>query len=432
MRESSGSGGCWWLRPLIRDRRGVTAVTFAMVATVVLGIAGLATEVGGWYAGRQRGQNAADAAAEAGAIAVALGGGNSGAIASAQNVAAQNGFASNVTVNNPPASGPNIGNAGAVEVILVQKEALLLARLFLTSNPVMTTRAVAAVQSGGQACAVALAGGSGLSMGGHSTTTASNCSLASNASGGNAIVISGSATVSAYTLSSAAGCSGCAGSNVSLTRPASAYQLPASNPFAAADNVTLPGSPTYIPAGSLPQPYTSGNPVEYNGNFSLQSQQTLTLVPGTYFFNGSISLEGGSTLQCPTCTGTGSAGVTIVMTDSASTLSIDGHAAVTLTAPATNSYAAGFNGLLFYQKNGGTPGGVSIDGGASSTLTGGLYFPTETVSFDGNESINPSACTEIVAETLTIAGNAATTLNSSGCSQSGTATAQMQVVRLVE
>jgi len=37
--------------------------------------------------------------------------------------------------------------------------------------------------------------------------------------------------------------------------------------------------------------------------FNAGSQQTITLTPGTYFFTGSIALNGGSALVCPTCTG---------------------------------------------------------------------------------------------------------------------------------
>ena len=423
----SGRHQTGWFGRLARDRRGVAALTFGISAFVVIAIAGLGTEVGAWYAAQQKGQNAADAAALAGVYALAVGGGSAGAQASALNVAAQDGFSSGVVVNTPPATGANATNSSAVEVIITQQTVPLLSGLFLARDFAITTRAVAAIQSGGSACAVALNDGAGLSMGGHSTTTANNCSLASNTAGPNSIIVSGSAAVSAYTLSAVGACSGCSGSNVSLTRPASAYQLPAANPFAAADGVTLPSSANC--SNGAPMPYSASNPTVYC-SLIVGSQQTLSLTPGTYFISGDISFEGGSTVQCPTCTG--GAGVTIVMTDSASTLKIDGNATVTLAAPTTSDYNAAFNGLLFYQASGGTPGGVTINGGSNSTLVGGMYFPSESVSFDGNESINPSACTEIVGETLTIAGDASTTLASSGCAQSGTATAQLQVARLLE
>ena len=60
-----------WLPALLADRRGVTAFTFAVTFLVFLGMVGLATEVGSWYVGWIQAQNAADAAALAGARAAA-------------------------------------------------------------------------------------------------------------------------------------------------------------------------------------------------------------------------------------------------------------------------------------------------------------------------------------------------------------------------
>ncbi len=427
---------------LARDRRGVTSLTFAVAAAAILGMAGMATEGGVWYSARQRGQNASDAAASAGAIALAAGGSAADAIAVATDIASRNGFgsggATGVTVNAPPASGPNAGNSNAVEAIITQLQVPQVSALYLAAGPRITTRAVAVVESEGTACALALANGGGLAMGGNSTTAAKGCTLASNASGAQSLYIYGSATVSAYTLHTTGGCSGCSGAGVSLTRPASAYQLPTSNPFAAADQVELPdfGSCTPVSGSVTLVPYETSRSA-YCG-FSAASQQAITLTPGTYFFTGGIALNAGSSVTCPTCTG--GAGVTIVLTgdggcNSAGSLTIDGHASVTLTAPAANQTNAAFDGLLFYQDGRGTPGSITINGGATSTLIGGLYFPGASVTFDGNETMNGSGlstCTELVGLTLNISGNASTTLDTSGCSSSGTRTAQLMAVKLLE
>jgi Flp pilus assembly protein TadG len=420
-----------------QDQRGVTSVMFAVSAVALLGLVGLGTEAGAWYAAKQQGQNAADAAAAAGAIALAEGGGASAAVAAATDVAGRNGFtnggAVSVTVNTPPASGPNASNANAVEVIITQQESPLFSVLFRPGGTAIGSRAVAAVESSGAACALALAGGSGLSMGGNSTTAAKGCTLASNAPGAQSIYVYGSATVSAYTLHAVGGCSGCSGSGVTLTRPASAYQLPTTNPYAAANNVTLP-SFTSCSNGS-PQPYSAANPVAYCG-LKLTGQTTLTLTPGTYFFTGNISIGTGSSVVCSGCDD--GAGVTIVMTGSngnAGSLNIDGNASVTLTAPTSNSFNPAFNGLLFYQDWRGSPGGITINGGATTTLIGGMYFPSAVASFNGNEDMNGnglSTCTELIAGTIEISGNSSTTLDTSGCSKYGVNTAQLQSVRMLE
>jgi Flp pilus assembly protein TadG len=430
------------LAKLAGDRRGITSIAFGITAVAILGLAGLGTEAGAWYVLKQRGQNTADAAAVAGAMALALDEGSTGAIATATDVAGRNGYSNggavSVTVNTPPASGPNASNASAVEVIIGQQQTPLFSALFLNAGPLISTRAVAAVEDAGTACALALGTGSGLAMGGNSTTAAKGCTLASNASGSQSLYIYGSATVSAYTLHTAGGCAGCSGSGVSLTRPASAYQLPTTNPFAAADNATLPNfsNCTAVSGTITLTPYeTSGS--AYCG-FSAGSQQTITLTPGTYFFTGNIALNGGSALICPTCTG--GAGVTLVMTGlngsgNAGSLNIDGHASVNLAAPVSNQTNAAFDGMLFYQDGRGSPGSVTINGGATTTLSGGLYFPGAAVTFDGNEDMNGnglSTCTELVAMSLDISGNASTTLDTSGCAQYGTKTAQLQAVRLLE
>src|SRR5579859_8011289 len=78
---------------LSADRRGATAVAFAAGAAALFGFIGLATEGGTWYLEKRHGQNAADAAAMAGALALSNG----------QNVAASvvnsiTGYNSGVTI----------------------------------------------------------------------------------------------------------------------------------------------------------------------------------------------------------------------------------------------------------------------------------------------------------------------------------------------
>src|SRR5690606_31782770 len=78
------------------DRRGAVSLIFAAAATAFFGFAALATEAGGWYLVRRNAQNAADAAARAGAVALALAtpATRAARIAAAGNqLAAQNGFA---------------------------------------------------------------------------------------------------------------------------------------------------------------------------------------------------------------------------------------------------------------------------------------------------------------------------------------------------
>jgi len=108
---------------LLSDRRGGVAVMTAMSLTSLLGFAGLGTEATLWYVAKRNMQGATDAAAFTAATAEAKGQNSTAFTAAAKAVAQQYGFVDGtggvtVTVNNPPVSGPNTGNAQAVEVLI--------------------------------------------------------------------------------------------------------------------------------------------------------------------------------------------------------------------------------------------------------------------------------------------------------------------------
>lgn len=429
-------------------RRGTTSLVFAAITISLLGFVSMGTEGGLWYVLKRRGQNAADAAAAAGALAIAwenakTSGGqpHAAAIAGATDAAIKNGFTAGgsvtVTINNPPASGAYTTNSGAVEVLITQTQAALISAVFYKNNIVIGSRAVGLVQSVGNACVLALSGS--LSLGGHSTTTGSGCVLASNNTGPQSIYIYGSASVSATSLSAAGTCSGCAGSSVTLSQPAKSYQLPTSDPFNPANTaiqgysfsscVNQPGGTSFslVPYETSRAAYCSLSMTSGTGS--------VTLTPGTYFFAGSggVTVHGG-TLTCPTCTGT--AGVTIVMTGlngngNAGGLDLNGNGTINLQAPVTNATNSAFNGLLFYQDYRGSPGNDSINGTTNDIFNGGMYFPAAVVTINGTAGVG-TTCTQLVAGTIDASGNADSTFDISGCSRYGTAVPQIQAVRLIE
>ena len=70
---------------------------------------------------------------------------------------------------------------------------------------------------------------------------------------------------------------------------------------------------------------------------------------------------------------------------------------------------------------------VQIDAGSNSTLTGGMYFPSVSMTFQGNSTLN-SHCTSIVANKISLGGN--TQLNVSACP--GTVRAQINVLNMLQ
>jgi hypothetical protein len=454
---------------VLHDRRGATAVIFGLSATVVIGFVGLGTEGGTWYLTRRNAQNAADVAAYAGAVRLSFAQSDLGltlanakpqAIAAATDTATQNGFTTGtsstiVTPITPPVAPSGFaGNVTAVEVTVQRTRPRLLSGLFLASDPVIIARGVASLLSQGPACMLAQSGG--LSIGGSATVNAGSCTLASNNTASNGINIFGSATVSAGSLTSAGGCSGCA--SATLTTPYTAYAPPTTNPFAYLDTKVLPtfsnstcysvtglnnnnGNISVSPLTLSPQPNKAICALHASN-----SGQVIHFTPGTYYFyNTNFTIDGG-TVDCPTCTG--GAGVTLVFTGNPASIGgpvIAANATVTLTAPSRNfgdnpaTPAAhddrDYDGILFFRDPRATSNSgnaqVKINGGANTVLTGGMYFPNSSITYQGNS--NTSQCSVLIAGAISLTGN--TGVNVSNCGGllglPGLAP-QLQIVRLVE
>src|SRR4051812_21483500 len=104
------------------DCRGAVMPLFALSLPIIIGFAGLGTEVANWYLTKRTMQGAADAAASTAAAALAAGTTSAATLRiDAKSVAALSNFVdgsnnTTVTVNYPPASGSYRGKSNAVEV----------------------------------------------------------------------------------------------------------------------------------------------------------------------------------------------------------------------------------------------------------------------------------------------------------------------------
>lgn len=76
----------------LRDRRGTVAVMFGLVAVPLIGASALGAEAGFWYVVKREAQNAADAAAYAGALRLAFPSDSKTVDYRGRQFAAQNGF----------------------------------------------------------------------------------------------------------------------------------------------------------------------------------------------------------------------------------------------------------------------------------------------------------------------------------------------------
>ncbi|HXV29445.1 MAG TPA: pilus assembly protein TadG-related protein, partial [Sinorhizobium sp.] len=87
------------------DRKGATAIIFAVSLPVLVGGAGLGVEVGYWHLSQRELQTAADLAANAGAVALRGGASDSDVYDVSLREADENGFEPTngvITVNTPP------------------------------------------------------------------------------------------------------------------------------------------------------------------------------------------------------------------------------------------------------------------------------------------------------------------------------------------
>jgi hypothetical protein len=94
----------------------------------------------------------------------------------------------------------------------------------------------------------------------------------------------------------------------------------------------------------------------------------------------------------------------------------------------SSSEGGTFDGVLFYRDRRASNIEIKINGGATSDLTGALYFPTSDITFAGNAGMNVK-CLQMVGQKLKFRGGA--TVTNVCPSGSGASAFQETVVRLV-
>ncbi|MFO1036218.1 MAG: pilus assembly protein TadG-related protein [Geminicoccaceae bacterium] len=418
------------------DRRGATALIFAVSAMAFFGLVGLGTEAGTWYLARRSAQNAADAAALAGAVAIQQ---SNDIAATAADLATQNGFttggSTTVTVRHPPTTGTHIGNQSAVEVEVAQVQPRYLSALFLTTSPTVSARAVGMLQNRSVACLVALSGS--VTIQNSSSFNAASCAVASNANMTAAINIPQSnSSVTADKMIAAGTCSGCNRAIVHLTKGYEEYATPVTNVYSYLDAKAAPSVSTCINTAPLTvngalTPYTTSNRRAYCANVTVSNTSAVTFPSGTYVFrNGSLTIGSIASFACSSCT-------FLFIGNTPGTLSISNTSTVNITAPSTNSIDSDYNGIIFYRQASGTTGSSSsptlnLQSVSSFNLAGGIYFPQAYVKMGNVSSVSNLNCLPVIGGTIEIGSLSSYRFDVSNCSAYGTKLPYQQVARLVE
>ena len=124
------------------------------------------------------------------------------------------------------------------------------------------------------------------------------------------------------------------------------------------------------------------------------------MAPGVYYIDGSSFALGSQA----NISGTG---VTIIFTSTTPTnpnsfpsISMHAGAVINLAAPKSGTY----EGVLFYQDRRAPFAQSTINGNSASNIEGGIYFPSQELTFNGNTGMQ-TRCIQLVAKRLVFTGN---------------------------
>ena len=413
-------------RSVIRTQDGVVAIHMAVTLAALLGMAGLATDVGLVFQLQRQMQAAADAAAFSAALAVSTGY-PANYTTEAYAVAGQNGFvngANNVTVTvysppkAPPASTTDAANASAIQVVIKQKQSPLNPSVVYSGFTVSAQAVAVPVPSTTPPCIVQLspAASPGISIGNGANVHLGTCGIeACSTNSTQALLINGGATVTAQGLSAAGAISLSGGLTINSTHninslagcptgicTANTACAKTPDPYAAQiASLTLPPGGCSLGTGQnyawhSGNPAYTFNPGVWCGGVTFGQGLTYKLNPGVYYVNaGTFNVTGGATLN-----GTG---VTIVLTGSGSSYANVNIAGAAFNVSAPTSGTTSGIALL------GDPKGPSTDtntfqGGSQQNIQGAMYFPSESVVINNGTATNSTACTQLVAGKISFQG----------------------------
>ncbi len=400
------------LAAFLHGQSGAALIYTALMLPMLLGAAGLGVDATLWYLDKRVMQNVADGTAVTAAHVVANGGSAAAAAEAATAEAASLGYPVGsdfaISVNTPPAYGPNTGKTGFAEVIVETRRKPLLISMVYKSEVSVQGRAVAGPIVAGRHCVIALdqtieaalefTGTSDVDVG---------CGVASNSNSHEAVLISGNATLNAEPAQAYGDIRVQGSATLNSNQPVQSLSQRVVDPYGPEARGLQPPAPSSC---------------DENGRLKVNGNTTLT--PGRYC--GGIKINGGSVVFEPgtfvidagdfeaggnaTMTGTG---VSFVFTadnpNNIGGLKITGGPTANLTAP--GSEGGIYAGVLFYQDQAAPSyqgSGLilnSVLGGSTTSFNGAIYFPNQEVKFSGGAS-NANSCLQIIARKVTFTGNA--------------------------
>lgn len=372
---------------------GNVTIMTALMMPVILGFSSFAIDYGVWLYQKRQLQTIADISAMGGVTAI-KNGKTSSVTSYATADAALNSFTAGsgktITVNYPPTSGTYQSNNNAVQVILTQQSQSYLSSFMLATPPNLTATAVG-LDTNSNACVVTLGNTTGVTVSGTGALSSPSCGIYANSSSSPAVVTNGGGTITTTTVNAVGTISG---GGITASQGTYPYSPTVSDPFA---NLAMPTAGACDYNNFSTNGVLAVTPGTYCGGFKLTSHAIVAMSPGTYIISGgSFDIGAQATL-----TGTG---VTIVLTGSPgdyATVTVNGGATVTLSAPTSGTY----QGILFFGDRSASGTNLKFNGGSTMTLDGIIYAAASDVNLGGNGTTAGSSCTQVVSSSLTVSGN---------------------------
>jgi hypothetical protein len=415
-----------------KDETGSILAITAMCLPILMGFAGLAMDVGLLFRAKRNLQIVADSAAVAAALDYLYNNSASSAQSAALASAAANGIVPatggpHITVNTPPASGPNAGVAGFIEVIISDPSPTFFLGMVSHSSSVgVTARAVAGSPGPSADCVYILdpTASDAMELQGSFTVTANKCGVVVDSNSSDALQFTGAGgTLVAGSVSVVGGDGGQTGDSTPTPITGAA---PVSDPLRIAGPTPTNGecsstdTTTTTLTGTITGP-GPGNSVCYTQAMSLNN---VTLGNGIYVFENGVTL--GGTVATTVTSNYGGATLDV---EGGSFNVTSGTAFGTTTTPFTAPTVGMTNGIALMEPATNSSEITIQKGNATGALTGIIYAPSaELFLQDSGGGLGLTLTADLIVDTL-YDKTATLTINSYSASTPST---PLRAVTLVE
>jgi len=235
--------------------------------------------------------------------------------------------------------------------------------------------------NGDKICVMALSGSASraLDITGSSSVDLDGCVLISKSTDSQSIYVGGSASVNAECAEAAGSISSSGG----LSTDCSSNKEGAMTPTDKFASYAYPSKPMSL-SSNPKKSDTTLSPGRYK-NLSLDG--TKTLAAGTYYIEGSLTIQGDIS----------GSGVTFFMADG--DVKVNGTASLDLSGPTSGTY----EGMIFFAAQDNTSG-MTFNGSGALNIDGIIYSPKGNVTFSGS-NMTSANCMRIIADTVDLSGN---------------------------